>query len=603
MAAGLGIEVGSSSSTAVAVDGPGRLDDAITVVRSTALSVAPDRAPALAAPGTVDSSLLTGYAGRVGDPVALVTDDGRSYTGDELYATTLECLVDEARAAGAAENSAIVVTYPTAWPEYTVDRLRNAAARHGLTDVTFVPDALAATAWMQQTSDAVDDGIVLVADLGGSALTVSVVRTGAESAILGRGARTEDVSGAHIDQIVLAHVLDNIDFSSMDPFDPATVDALTALRAQCAIAKEALSSDTETVVPVHLPGIDTDVRLVRSEIEELLRETFDDVTRVVGDALRTAGVDPESVDRVLLVGGGAAIPMLTETVSSALRKPVTVGANPSATSASGAALLAAEVASTSAELDRVGAGAAVVGAAALDDDDDTELIPPVTERPASARTSTPAPVSRTSSHAKAGPSRGKRMAVIGGVAAAIALLAAGGLAAGTGLVGGSSEDTTPAGTSAVQPAASDGSVAPTTTAVAGVDPVTGRPLTTGAAGASTTGAAAVPGAPGAASPTAGAPAPGAATVPGAAPNANVPSVPNAQVPSVQAPSVPAYTPPAYTPPAYTPPPLPANPLPGVVGGVTDGLGNVVGGLGNTAGGVVGGVGNGLGGALGGLTGQ
>ncbi|MBY6705147.1 MULTISPECIES: Hsp70 family protein [unclassified Rhodococcus (in: high G+C Gram-positive bacteria)] len=585
---GLGLDVGSSTSTAVAVDGPGHLGDAVTVVRSTALSVTPDREPALAAPGTVDTTALTGFAGRVGDPVALVTEDGRSYTGDELYATTLDCLVREARTAGADDDAAIVVTYPTSWPEYTVDRLRNAAARHGLTDVTFVPDALAATAWMQQSPDAVADGVVLVADLGASALTVSVVRTGADSAILGRGARSEDVSGAHIDQVVLAHVLDNVDSSSLDPFDPATVEALTTLRTHCATAKEALSSDTETVVPVHLPGIDTDVRLVRSEIEELLRETFDDVTRVLGEALRTAGVDGDAVDRVLLVGGGASIPMLTETVSSALRKPVTVGEQPAATAATGAALLAADIASAGAELNRPGAAAlAAVAAGSTVDDDETDLLPPVTERPASARTSTPAPVSR-SAHAKDAPSRGKRTAVIGGVAAAVILLAAGGLSVGTGLVGGSSENTGPSTSSAVAPAAADGSVSATpTTAAAGVDPVTGQPRTTGAAGAPTSGAAA---APGAAAPGATAPgSTGSAAVPGAtAPNA---AVPNAPAPQFTAPNLPTAQVPQA--PALPAPSFPSNPLPGsgVVGGLTDGVGTVLGGVGEVAGGAASGLGN------------
>ncbi|MGB7364407.1 MAG: Hsp70 family protein, partial [Rhodococcus sp. (in: high G+C Gram-positive bacteria)] len=488
MAAGLGIDVGGSSSTAVLIDGPGRLEDATTIVRATALSVADDRESALAAPGTVDGALLTGYAGRVSDPVALVTDDGRSYTGDELYATTLECLVREARAAGAAEDTAIVVTYPTMWADYTVDRLRNAAARHGLTDLTFVPDALAATAWLQQSADAAGDGIVVVVDLGASALNVSVVRTGAESAVLGRGAGSEDVSGTQIDQILLAHVLDTVDTDSLDPFEPATVEALTALRARCASAKEALSADTETVVPVSLPGIDTDVRLVRSEVEELLRETFEDVDRVVGDAIRAAGVEADDVDRVLLVGGGSSIPMLTETLSSSLRKPVTVGESPATTSAIGAALLAADVASASSELDRAGAVAVASGVAGHDTDaDDTDLLPLVSERPAAARTGTPAPASSSprSAHRKSGSSR-KRLAVIGGVAVAVVLLAAGGLSVGTGLVGGSSDESNPAGTSAVETAAVDGSVSATPSATSGST----------APGATTS--AAVPGAPGAA---------------------------------------------------------------------------------------------------------
>ncbi len=59
---------------------------------------------------------------------------------------------------------------------------------------------------------------------------------------------------------------------SMDPFDPETVASLEQLRERCARAKEALSSETDTVVSVDLPGVHSDIRLVRDEVEDLLRE-------------------------------------------------------------------------------------------------------------------------------------------------------------------------------------------------------------------------------------------------------------------------------------------------------------------------------------------
>ncbi|GGG28366.1 hypothetical protein GCM10007304_47770 [Rhodococcoides trifolii] len=452
MTAGLGLKVGSTTSIAVSAVSPDKTysesDSTVSVVSRTALDVASGREPVLAS----GSGSLTGYASRVGDPVALVADDGRSFTGDDLYATTLACL---ASSSSASADTTTVVAYPTHWQGHTVEALRDAADHHGLTDVTYVPEAIAAVAWLQRARRGVDgdgDGMVVVYDLGGSALDVALVRTGADSALVGRSVRSEDISGAQFDHAVLQHVLESsgADLSTIDPFDPGTVDALAVLRERCAAAKEALSTDTDTVVSVQLPGVDTDVRVVRSELEDMIREPLTSSLDVVREALRQGGVDPSGVTRVLLTGGGASIPLVAEMVSSMLRVPVTAHDEPALTSAAGAAVLAAEIGSAGSEVDTI--AAAPVASTAL-----------ATAAPRSLSKLPPAPVSR--SKTKPPTSRGKRIAIIAGTVAAIALLAAGGLGVGTMLTSNDSPTTDGA-------VATTTSGAPTTTSVA---PVAGAP--------------------------------------------------------------------------------------------------------------------------------
>lgn len=596
MAAGLGLGIGSTTSIAVSTASSGSTKDARTLVVPTVLRLEPGREPVLAN-GFGGGSVLTGFTGRVGDPVSLVADDGSTHTGDELCAAMLARLAERAKDEGAPDDSAVVVTHPTGWQPYTVDRLRDATSGHGLTDVTFVPEAIAAVAWLQRGDDAVHgDGTVVVYDLGGSVLDVAVVRTGTESRIVGRGARSEDISGAHFDHLVLAHVLESVP-QELDPFDPATVEALAVLRTECARAKEALSSDTETVVPVRLPGVETDVRLVRSEVEELFRDTVESSLDVVDEALRSAGLTVDDVTRVLLTGGGAAIPLVTEAVSAALRVPLTASADPASTSAVGAAVLAAEIAEASGELDRVGAAPV-----------------PVADEPVTAPTrvvsaaAAELPTRTATSHAK--KSSGKRVAVIAGAAIAIAVLAAGGLSASTGLIGGTDPETSSV---VVEDAASEDAIDTDPTAGEDGTPVSADTAGTGdAAGDARPGTAdsAPAGTPGsgsaandAAVPGGAAPAPAAGGSSGAGSNpATAPTAPGVQAPAVQAPSptrapaAPAPVPtraPAPVPqlpaPQLPAPQFPSNPLPGVVGGVTDGLGNTVGRVGEGAGNVVGGV--------------
>ncbi len=60
---------------------------------------------------------------------------------------------------------------------------------------------------------------------------------------------------AQFDHLVTRHVLDDLTGRTpgFDPFDPAVLEALTMLRRNCSAAKEALSTDTEAVIPSPCP--------------------------------------------------------------------------------------------------------------------------------------------------------------------------------------------------------------------------------------------------------------------------------------------------------------------------------------------------------------
>ena len=86
--------------------------------------------------------------------------------------------------------------------------------------------------------------------------------------------------------MVFAHVRDALGaaWEALDPTDPEVLAAVADLRRGCTAAKEALSRDTEVLVPVALPGVRTQVRLGRAEFEDMIRA---DVTGTV-EAMRRA---------------------------------------------------------------------------------------------------------------------------------------------------------------------------------------------------------------------------------------------------------------------------------------------------------------------------
>ncbi|MGW4329235.1 Hsp70 family protein [Nocardia sp. NPDC004573] len=481
----LGITVGASNSVAVAATEEG--DDGLSpsgggFLRShpSVLRLSPDMAPTLGAgarsTGRHSSDvMLEGFLARVGDPVGMLGEDGSSYSAPDLVATAIGCLVDEIAAeTGRSGVQAMVACHPAWWSRHTVDIQRDALERAGLGEVTLVPEPTAAIRWLDAAHGRTDDGAVIVLDLGASGSTVSVVRTGEHASLLGTPLRSTDVAGAEFDLLTMRYVLANAVLAAdFDPFDPVVERELSALRERCRKAKEELSINTATVVPVRVDPADphgSTVRLVRGELEDLLRGPLSSAMNLIHDAVHRAGLDIGDVGRVLLTGGGGAIPLVAELISSEFGLPVVAAPDPEHTTARGAALLAADL--LAAETDQL---PSVVDPVAED-----ETVPQPRALPSAglaALPEEPAPRRRALTGRQ-------RIAVVAGAAAAIGVLATGTLAIGTGIQSGSTSpaSTDQSGTGAVQVAGTTGAQtgdpsAPAAVAATDSASATGRPKT------------------------------------------------------------------------------------------------------------------------------
>ncbi len=116
---------------------------------------------------------------------------------------------------------------------------------------------------------------------------------------------------------------------------------LARLRQDCVEAKEALSLDTETSIPVVLPGLRTEVRLTRGDLESMIRVPLIETVAALRRAMASAHVEPDDLTSVLLVGGSSRIPMVAELVTAELGRPVAVDSDPKHVVALGAARLGA----------------------------------------------------------------------------------------------------------------------------------------------------------------------------------------------------------------------------------------------------------------------
>ncbi|WP_433503806.1 Hsp70 family protein [Pseudonocardia halophobica] len=279
---------------------------------------------------------------RLGDPTPLILG-GAPHAVTALLAVLLTDVVARVSATQGAAPDSMVLTHPANWGPFRRELFDEVPQLAGVAMPRMVTEPEAAAAHYAASRRLENGEIVAVYDLGGGTFDATVLRKRSEGIeILGSPEGIERLGGVDFDEAILAHVnyAAGGALSELDMSDPQTTVALARLRQDCVLAKEALSIDTETTIPVFLPHRCFDVRLTRAEFEDMIRATIDSTVRALQRTLRSGGVGPDELSAVLLVGGSSRIPLVARMVSEELGRPTVVDAHPKYAVALGAALLA-----------------------------------------------------------------------------------------------------------------------------------------------------------------------------------------------------------------------------------------------------------------------
>ncbi len=306
---------------------------------------------------------------RIGDDVPIILGT-LALQPEEVFAIMARWVADRAAEREGGPASAFFLTHPAAWGSHRLAVVRDALAAHGLENVTLLPEPEAAALHYASQVRVEEGSTIAVYDLGGGTFDTAVLRKSGSSRfeLVGRPEGIEDLGGADFDAAVFRYVAGHCGnvLDHMDTTDPAVLGALTRLRRECVEAKEALSADSETSIPVLLPGVQQQVRLVRSEFEALIEEPVRETVEALEHSLAQLHLEPEDLSTVLLIGGSSRIPLVAQLVSEQLGRPIAVDADPKSSICLGAAVAAllAQTAAVeaAAEAESALAGAALAGA-------------------------------------------------------------------------------------------------------------------------------------------------------------------------------------------------------------------------------------------------
>jgi len=277
--------------------------------------------------------------------VAMIEVQGKRYSPPEISAMILQKMKQTAEDYLGQKVEKAVVTVPAYFNDSQRQATKDAGRIAGLDVLRIINEPTAAA--LAYGLDKKKDEKVAVFDLGGGTYDISVlelydVEGSRQFEVKSTNGDThlggDDFDQRVIDWLVAEFKKDQAIDLSKDPM------ALQRLKEAAEKAKMELSGTQQT--DINLPFITADqsgpkhlnYSLTRAKFEQLVDDLIQRTIPPMQQALKDAGMKPEEVDEVILVGGSTRIPKVQQIVKDFFKKEPHKGVNPDEVVAIGAAI-------------------------------------------------------------------------------------------------------------------------------------------------------------------------------------------------------------------------------------------------------------------------
>jgi formylglycine-generating enzyme required for sulfatase activity/actin-like ATPase involved in cell morphogenesis len=288
--------------------------------------------------------LITDIKRRLGTSMPFAVD-GVNLRAETLVAAHLQWAYDQAIAGSGEIPDAVVLTQPACWSDKQLLAFRRAVESTTVPNVSYLTEPHAAGAFYSGQAEHGVGDLIGVYDLGGGTFDAAVLRrtaTGYE--IVGTPAGESHLGGLDLD-LTMQHLVQSklgaAWTESAGAGGAAFERASLAIQRECTAAKETLSVDQNTVLPLVLPAGNADVEVGRREYEQYIDDAITESVGVFRRVLQSAGVAPSELAAVLMVGGSTAVPLVQQRVAELVGPGVTLfNTDPRNAVAKGAAMTA-----------------------------------------------------------------------------------------------------------------------------------------------------------------------------------------------------------------------------------------------------------------------
>ena len=272
---------------------------------------------------------------------AKVRIEEKDYTPPEISAMILQKMKQSAEEFLGEPVKKAVITVPAYFNDSQRQATKDAGAIAGLEVVRIINEPTAAS--LAYGLDKKKNEKIAVYDLGGGTFDISILEIGEGVFEVKSTNGDTHLGGDDFDQHIMQWLLD--EFKKDQGMD-ISHDRMAVQRLKEAAEKAKIELSTTAETEINLPFITADqtgpkhlvLKLTRAKLEQLLADLVERAIGPCRQALSDAGLNPNQIDEVILVGGQTRMPKVQEAVKSFFGKEPHKGVNPDEVVAVGAAI-------------------------------------------------------------------------------------------------------------------------------------------------------------------------------------------------------------------------------------------------------------------------
>ena len=270
---------------------------------------------------------------------------GKAYSPPEISAMILQKMKLDAEAKLGEKITQAVITVPAYFNDSQRQATKDAGKIAGLEVLRIINEPTAASLAYGLDKDKKKDETIAVYDLGGGTFDVSILRLGeGVFEVISTNGDTH-LGGDDFDQRVIDWIISEF---KRDQGIDLKQDRMALQRLKEAAEKAKCELSTVMQTEINLPFITADatgpkhlaMTLSRAKLEQLVADLIERTAGPCKQALSDAGLSPNQIDEVVLVGGMTRMPAVVDKVKTLFGKEPHKGVNPDEVVAVGAAIQA-----------------------------------------------------------------------------------------------------------------------------------------------------------------------------------------------------------------------------------------------------------------------
>ncbi|MBW1973865.1 MAG: molecular chaperone DnaK, partial [Deltaproteobacteria bacterium] len=268
---------------------------------------------------------------------------GKRYSPAEISAMVLQKMKQTAEDYLGEKVTEAVITVPAYFNDSQRQATKDAGRIAGLNVLRIINEPTAAS--LAYGLDKKKDEKIAVFDLGGGTFDISILEIGEGVFEVKSTNGDTHLGGEDFDLRIMEYLAD--EFKKDQGIDLRN-DRMALQRLKEAAEKAKIELSTSLETDINLPFITADasgpkhlnVKLTRAKLEQLVEDLVEKVVKPCETALKDAGLTPNDINEVILVGGMTRMPMVQEKVKQIFGKEPHKGVNPDEVVAIGAAIQA-----------------------------------------------------------------------------------------------------------------------------------------------------------------------------------------------------------------------------------------------------------------------